>query len=87
MTASKKTRHALTVSVGKRDANSVALIWVGTCKCKAVFAEATFEEADDAWRMHYYADTGEVATPFGKDTGNRWQPAASTAEPLAVSRG
>lgn len=53
--------HGLTIEAIERDDRGHATQYLGTCRCQAKFAAATYEAAEDKWRRHVYAEAGTAS--------------------------
>ena len=62
-------KHGMTATIPSRD----PLTWRLRCDCKKAWDAPTYEEAEDEWRRHYYAEKDVVVAPMGEKS-NRWAP-------------
>ena len=62
-------KHGVSATIPNRD----PLTWRLRCDCKKVWTAPTYEQAEDEWRQHYYAEKGVAPKPMGDKTA-RWQP-------------
>ena len=62
--------HGVSIRIIRRNPN----VWQAKCGRHAEFLGASYEEVEDEWRKHVYAETGEAPKAWGSSTDNRWQP-------------
>jgi len=63
--------HGVSFTITRRDARGIATNWHAVCGCKQSWDGKTYEVAEDEWRMHVRALTGQAPRPCGNLEG-RW---------------